>query len=48
MFEGDILQGELRNIKPLTFNGEHMKGEYVKSWLLEIRNFSCFMITPLG
>jgi hypothetical protein len=27
MPEADILQGELRKIKPPTFNGEHMKGE---------------------
>ena len=25
--EANILQGELSKIKPLTFNGEHMKGE---------------------
>jgi hypothetical protein len=29
--EVDILQGELRKIKPPNFNGEHMKGEEVES-----------------
>jgi hypothetical protein len=31
--EGDILQGELRKIKPPNFNGEHRKGEEVEAWL---------------
>jgi hypothetical protein len=35
----DILQGELRKIKPPTFNGEHMKGEEAKSWLLEMKKY---------
>jgi hypothetical protein len=29
--EEDILQGELGNINPSTFNGEHKKGEYVEA-----------------
>jgi hypothetical protein len=33
----DILQDELGNIKPPTFNGEHNKGEYVEAWLLEMK-----------
>jgi hypothetical protein len=46
--EGDILQGELRNIKPPTFNGEHRKGEEVEAWLLEMKKYSSCMITPQG
>jgi hypothetical protein len=42
--EGDILQGELRKIKPPTFNGEHRKGEEVEAWLYEMKNISNFMI----
>jgi hypothetical protein len=38
--EGDIFQGELRKIKPTTFNGEHKKGEEVEEWLLEMKK--CF------
>ena len=30
-------QGELRRIKPPTFNGEHKKGEEVEALLLEMR-----------
>jgi hypothetical protein len=37
MHEGHILQGELKKIKPPTFNGEHRKGEEVEAWLLEIK-----------
>jgi hypothetical protein len=29
--EADILQGELRKIKPTNFNGEHKKGEEAKA-----------------
>jgi hypothetical protein len=35
----DILQGELRKIKPPTFNGEHRKGEEVEAWLLEMKKY---------
>jgi hypothetical protein len=37
--EADILQGELRKIKPPNFNGEHRKGEEVKAWLLEMKKY---------
>jgi hypothetical protein len=37
--EGDILQGELGNIKPPTFNGEHRKGEEAKTWLLKMKKY---------
>jgi hypothetical protein len=29
--EANILKGELKKIKPPTFNGEHMKGEEVEA-----------------
>jgi hypothetical protein len=29
--DADILKGELRKIKPPTFNGEHKKGEEVEA-----------------
>jgi hypothetical protein len=34
--EADILQGELKKIKPPNFIGEYMKGEEVDVWLLEM------------
>jgi hypothetical protein len=34
-----ILQGELRKIKPSHFNGEHIKGEEVDAWLLEMKKY---------
>jgi hypothetical protein len=37
--EEDILQGELRNIKPPNFNGEHRKGEEAEAWLLEMKKY---------
>jgi hypothetical protein len=37
--EGNILQGELRNIKPPNFNGGHRKGEEVEDWLLEMKKY---------
>jgi hypothetical protein len=37
--EGDILQGELRKMKPPNFNGEHRKGEEVEAWLLEMNKY---------
>jgi hypothetical protein len=39
MHEEDNLQGELRNIKPPTFDGENKMGEDAKVWLLGIRNY---------
>jgi hypothetical protein len=44
--EVDILQGELRKIKPPTFNGENMKGEEVKVWLLEMNKYFQFHDYP--
>jgi hypothetical protein len=37
--ELDILQGELRRLKPPTFDGEHRKGEDVEAWLLGMRKY---------
>jgi hypothetical protein len=37
--EEDILKGELMKVKPLTFNGEHWKGEEVEAWLLEMKKY---------
>jgi hypothetical protein len=37
--EVDILQGEIRKIKPPNFNGEHRKGEEAKAWLLEMNKY---------
>jgi hypothetical protein len=37
--EADILQGELRKIKPPTFNVEHRKGEEAMAWLLEMKKY---------
>jgi hypothetical protein len=36
--EANILQAELRKMKP-TFNGEHMKGEEAKAWLLGMKKY---------
>jgi hypothetical protein len=37
--EENILQGEIRKIKPLNFNGEHRKREEAKAWLLEMKKY---------
>jgi hypothetical protein len=37
--EADILQGELRKIKPPSFDGENRMGEDVESWLLGMRKY---------
>jgi hypothetical protein len=37
--EVDILQGELKKIKPPNFNGEHRKGEEAEAWLLEMNKY---------
>jgi hypothetical protein len=37
--EQDNLQGELRKIKPPTFDGENKMGEDVEAWLLGIRKY---------
>jgi predicted AlkP superfamily phosphohydrolase/phosphomutase len=39
ILEANILYGELRKIKPPTFNGEHKKGEYSEAWLLEMKKY---------
>jgi hypothetical protein len=35
----DSLQGELRKIKPPSFDGENKKGEDVEAWLLGMRKY---------
>jgi hypothetical protein len=35
----DELQGDMKNIKPPTFYGEHKKYEEEKSWLLGMRKY---------
>jgi hypothetical protein len=35
----NILQGELKNINPPNFNGEHRKGEEVEDYLLEMNKY---------
>ena len=37
--ERDDLEGELRKLKPHTFDGEDKKGEDVKAWLLGMRRY---------
>jgi hypothetical protein len=37
--EANILQGELRKIKPPNFNDEHRKREESKAWLLEMKKY---------
>lgn len=37
--EREELQGELRKIKPPTFDGENKKGDDVKSCLLGVRKY---------
>jgi len=37
--ELDILQGDLRKLKPPSFDGEHRKGEDFEAWLLEMRKY---------
>ena len=39
MHENDDRQGELRKIKPPTFDGENKNGEYVEDWLLGMRKY---------
>jgi hypothetical protein len=36
-YEQNHLQGELRKIKPPTFDGENKMGEDAEAWLLGIR-----------
>jgi hypothetical protein len=38
-FGVDELQGEMKNIKPPTFDGEHNKDEDVETWLLGMRKY---------
>jgi hypothetical protein len=35
----DNLQGDLRKIKPPSFDGENKKGEDEKAWLLGMRKY---------
>jgi hypothetical protein len=35
----DELQGEMRKIKPPTFDGEHKKDEDAEAWLLGMRKY---------
>jgi hypothetical protein len=35
----DDLQGEIRKIKPPTFDGDHMKDEDAEAWLLGMRKY---------
>jgi hypothetical protein len=35
----DELQGEMKNIKPPMFEGEHKKDEDADTWLLGMRNY---------
>jgi hypothetical protein len=35
----DELKGEMNNIKPLTFDGEHKKEEDVETWFLGMRKY---------
>jgi hypothetical protein len=37
--EPDILQGNLRKLKPPPFDGEHRKVEDVESWFLGMRKY---------
>jgi len=39
-YEVDERQGELKKIKPPTFDGEHKKYEYAEVWLLGMRKYS--------
>jgi hypothetical protein len=35
----DELKGQMNNIKPPTFDGEHKKGEDVETWILGMRKY---------
>jgi hypothetical protein len=38
----DELKGEMNKIKPLTFDEDHKKDEYAKTWILGMRKyFNC-------
>jgi hypothetical protein len=37
--EVDDLQGDIRNIKPPTFDGDHKKDEDAEAWLLGMRKY---------
>jgi hypothetical protein len=38
-YEVDDLQGEIRKIKPPTFDGDHKKDEDAEAWLLGMRKY---------
>jgi hypothetical protein len=35
----DELKGEMNNIKPPTFDGDHQKDEEAKTWLIGMRKY---------
>ena len=35
----DDMKGELRKIKPPTFEGNNNKGEYFEAWLIKMRKY---------
>ena len=35
----DHMEGEFKNIKPTSFDGESKTGEEVEAWLLDIKNY---------
>ena len=37
----EVLQGEIRKIKPPTSDGENKKGEDAKAWFLGMRKYMC-------
>jgi hypothetical protein len=38
-FELHCLQGEIQNIKPPTFDGEHRKSEFIEAWLFGLTKY---------
>jgi hypothetical protein len=42
----DHLEGEFKKIKPATFDGESKIGEEDEAWLLDIKNYFRYTITP--
>ena len=46
-YEKEELHGELKKIKPPTFDGEKKRGEDVESWLLGMRKyFQLYQYSP--
>jgi hypothetical protein len=46
--EGDILQGEINNIKPPNFNAKHRKGDEVEAWMLGMKKYFQLHDYPSG